>query len=196
MKPYSLEMIVKYYDNNGFYLYFFNSFDLPKKGRKAIKLSRKVRKRHIGGYTGHHQASPQLSKAHLYQAENSELKLEIERLSILLKRYYKLWIQFYLAVVLVKSFLIMCNVSSIKSAKQHFTILLFSGAISSRLLHWLRKIQAIHNIRTANWFCREISRVRCNSDTGHSFYSLGIRWSVILAIEPRHVSKTQIQQYY
>ena len=84
-----------------FYQYFFNSFDLPKKGRKAIKLSRKVRKRHIGGYTGHHQASPQLSKAHLYQAENSELRLEIEHLSILLKRYYKLLVRFYLAVVLV-----------------------------------------------------------------------------------------------
>ena len=88
------------------YLYIFNSFDLPKKGRKAIKLSRKVRKRHIGGYTGHHQGSPQLSKAHLYQAESSELRLEIEHLSILLKRYYKLSAQFYLAVVLVNSFLI------------------------------------------------------------------------------------------
>ena len=113
------------------YLYIFNSFDLPKKGRKAIKLSRKVRKRHIGGYTGHHQASPQLSKAHLYQAESRELRLEIEHLSILLKRYYKLLVQFYLAVLFV-----CLN----KSAKQHFTILLFSGAISSRLLHWLRKV--------------------------------------------------------
>ena len=118
-----------------FYQYFFNSFDLPKKGRKAIKLSRKVRKRHIGGYTGHHQASPQLLKAHLYQAENSELRLEIEHLSILLKRYYKLLVRFYLAVVLVKFFLCLNE-----SAKQHFNILLFSGAISSRLLHWLRKI--------------------------------------------------------
>ena len=122
-----------------FYLYFLNSFDLPKKGRKAIKLSRKVRKRHIGGYTGHHQASPQLSKAHLYQAENSELRLEIEHLSILLKRYYKLLVRFYLAVVLVKSFFFN-NVCLNESAKQHFNILLFSGAISSRLLHWLRKI--------------------------------------------------------
>ena len=144
-----------------------------------IKLCQRAKKRHIGGYIDRLLVLQQWLKTHPYLVESRELKLEIEHMSILLKRYL-IFLYFLKTLRIIILETLRLNGHNLNS---------ISVEISSKLLHWVCKIKGFCNFGAIDRICWKVFGIRCDFNSSESIKSVGLWWSVLLATQSVNVSR-------